>query len=319
VDVATATAVPHERSDGAAHPALPGYGVGAMPPAPEIFHWHNDDIRLTGERWPGQPGEETVVLLHGGGQTRHSWKSTARRLARNGRSALVLDARGHGDSDWDPDHDYRLEAFVSDLVVLLDTLDGPPVLVGASLGGITALTAAGEHPGLARGLVLVDIVVHAEPAGVARITNFMRAHHDGFGSLQDVSDAIAAYNPHRKRPPSLDGLRKNVRLRSDGRWYWHWDPAFMQIDKEPVRDAHSDRLAKAAARINIPTLIVRGRHSDIVSDAGMAEMKHLIPHAATVDVSSAGHMVAGDDNDVFTASLEQFLTVVNGHHPLGNH
>ena len=296
---------------------LAGYVVGPMTLAPEVFHWQNEGIRLTGERWRARPGDEIVVLLHGGGQTRHSWKSTAHRLARDGRTALVLDARGHGDSDWDPDQDYTLEALVSDLVALLETLDEPPVLVGASLGGITSLTAAGEHPGLARGLVLVDNVVHAEPAGVARIASFMRAHQDGFASLEEVADAIAAYNPHRKRPPSLDGLRKNARLRDDGRWYWHWDPAFMQIDKELVRDAHSDRLAKAAARINVPTLIVRGRHSDIVSDAGMAEMKRLVPHAATVDVDSAGHMVAGDDNDVFTGSLEQFLAVVDGHRSSG--
>jgi pimeloyl-ACP methyl ester carboxylesterase len=286
-----------------------------MAPTPEIFHWHSDGIQLTGERWCGERGEETVVLLHGGGQTRHSWKSTARRLARDGRTTLVLDARGHGDSDWHPRQDYTLEAFVCDLVSLLDTLDGPPVLVGASLGGATSLTAAGEHPGMARGLVLVDIVVRAEPAGVARITNFMGGHQDGFASLEEVANAIAAYNPHRKRPTNLDGLRKNVRLHADGRWYWHWDPSFMHLGREAERDANSKRLASAAARIDIPTLIVRGRQSDVVSDAGVAEMRRLIPHAATANVGAAGHMVAGDDNDVFTASLEQFLVAVNRHHP----
>jgi pimeloyl-ACP methyl ester carboxylesterase len=296
-------------------PGLPGYGCEWMTPTREIFHWRSDGIQLTGERWRGDPGEETVVLLHGGGQTRHSWKRTADRLTRDGRTTLVLDARGHGDSDWHPRQDYALEAFVSDLVRLVDRLDRPPVLVGASLGGITSLAAAGEHPGLARGLVLVDIVVHAEPAGVARITNFMRAHKDGFARLEEVADAIAAYNPHRKRPTNLDGLRKNVRLHDDGRWYWHWDPSFMRLGREAERDANSERLASAAARINIPTLIVRGRQSDVVSNAGLAEMRRLIPHAATIDVGAAGHMVAGDDNDVFTAGLEQFLVAVNGHHP----
>jgi non-heme chloroperoxidase len=278
-----------------------------MAPTPEIFHWHNDGIRLTGERWRGDPGNETVVLLHGGGQTRYSWKSTAQRLARDGRTALVLDARGHGDSDWDPRQDYTLEAFVSDLVALLDTLDGPPVLVGASLGGITSLTAAGEHQGLARGLVLVDIVVRAEPAGVARITNFMRAHRDGFASLEDVADAIAAYNPVRKRPPNLDGLRKNVRLHDDGRWYWHWDPEFISNEDEPQRRTDRARLRAAAQHVEIPTLIVRGAQSDVVSDAGLENMRRLIPQAQVVDVKAAGHMVAGDDNDVFAARLEQFL------------
>jgi non-heme chloroperoxidase len=79
-----------------------------------------------------------------------------------------------------------------------------------------------------------------------------------------------------------------------------------------VREADPDRLSKAAARITVPTLIVRGRQSDMISDAGIEDMKRLIPQATAVDVGAAGHMVAGDDNDVFTASLEDFLTSVDG-------
>ncbi len=283
-----------------------------MNPEPEPIHWDNDGIRLAGERWDAGPGAETVVLLHGGGQTRHSWKRTAERLARRGRTALALDARGHGDSEWHPRGDYSLDGFVSDLLALLATIEGPPVLVGASLGGITSLTAAGEHPGLVRALVLVDIVVHPEMTGVKRITSFMTSHRDGFASLEDVADAIAAYNPLRPRPASLDGLRKNVRLHEDGRWYWHWDPEFMRIDDEPKRHVAAGRLAAAAERLTIPTLIVRGRESDMVSDASIEDMKRLVPHAETVDVRAAGHMVAGDDNDVFTVSLESFLDSVPG-------
>jgi pimeloyl-ACP methyl ester carboxylesterase len=281
----------------------------------ELFHWQSGAIRLTGERWDGGPDGDLVLLLHGGGQTRHSWKRTAERLARSGRTALALDARGHGDSDWHPQGDYSLDGFVSDLQALVATQDRVPVLVGASLGGITSLTAAGEHPGLARALVLVDIVVHPEPAGVRRITSFMTAHRDGFNSLEEVADAVAAYNPLRKRPSNLDGLRKNVRRHEDGRWYWHWDPDFMRIDDEPRRRVAADRLAAAARKIDIPTLIVRGRQSDIVSDASIEDMKRLIPHARTVDVGAAGHMVAGDDNDLFTASLEGFLASVDGSRP----
>jgi pimeloyl-ACP methyl ester carboxylesterase len=289
--------------------------VSETTPAPQLFHWENDGIRLTGERWQGDRDGDPVLLLHGGGQTRHSWKNTAERLARGGRTALALDARGHGDSDWHPQQDYTLGGFDSDLVALVRALDRTPVLVGASLGGTTSLTAAGEHPGLAKGLVLVDIVASPEPEGVARITSFMRAHQDGFATLEEVADAIAAYNPVRRRPSSLEGLRKNVRRHDDGRWYWHWDPAFMRIDAEPIREANPDRLRSAAAHITIPTLIVRGRQSDMVSDAGLEDMKRLIPHARSVDVGAAGHMVAGDDNDVFTASLEDFLSSVDGRGP----
>jgi len=282
----------------------------ARTPTARLFHWESDGIRLAGERWDAGPDAEIVLLLHGGGQTRHSWKRTAERLARGGRTTMALDARGHGDSDWHPDGNYTLDGFVSDLLALIGTLDVAPALVGASLGGITSLTAAGEHPGIAHALVLVDIVVHPEPAGVRRITSFMTAHRDGFASLEEVADAVAAYNPLRPRPASLDGLRKNVRLRADGRWYWHWDPVFMRIDDEPQRRVPDGRLAEAARHVTIPTLIVRGRQSDMISDASMQDMVGLIPHAESVDVGAAGHMVAGDDNDVFTVSLEAFLDSV---------
>jgi pimeloyl-ACP methyl ester carboxylesterase len=273
----------------------------------EPIHWDNDGIRLAGERWDAGPGAETILLLHGGGQTHHSWKRTAERLACDGRTAIALDARGHGDSEWQRHGEYTLDGFVGDVIALIRTLDQTPVLVGASLGGITSLILAGEHPTLVRALVLVDIVVHPEIAGVKRITDFMTAHRDGFATLEQVADAIAAYNPLRPRPASLDGLRKNVRQREDGRWYWHWDPEFMRIDDEPQRHVPARRLAVAARKLRLPTLIVRGGESDLVSDAAIEDMTQLVPHASTVDVRAAGHMVAGDDNDVFTADLESFL------------
>jgi non-heme chloroperoxidase len=181
------------------------------------------------------------------------------------------------------------------------------VLVGASLGGATALVAAAEHPELAQAIVLVDVVVRIEPAGVERIRDFMSANPDGFASLDEVAAAVAAYNPNRPRPSTLEGLRKNVRQRVDGRWYWHWDPAFMRIDDEPQRRIDPERLRRAAASLVVPTLLVRGGRSDVVSDAGIADMLELVPHAEVVDVAAAGHMVAGDDNDVFASALEGFL------------
>jgi pimeloyl-ACP methyl ester carboxylesterase len=276
-----------------------------------LFHFESSGVRLAGERWGDDEHSQVVLLLHGGGQTRHSWHRTAERLAAIGYRAIALDARGHGDSEWDPEKRYRIDDFVGDLETFVSTLDEPPVLVGASLGGITALVAEGEHPGTARALVLVDVVVRVEPGGVARIRDFMAAHGDGFASLDEVADAIVAYNPVRKRPRNLDGLRKNVRQRADGRWYWHWDPAFMRIDDEPQRRIDPERLAVAASQLTVPTLIVRGKQSDVVSDAGLADMLRLVPHAEAVDVAAAGHMIAGDDNDVFTSRLEAFLARVS--------
>jgi pimeloyl-ACP methyl ester carboxylesterase len=281
------------------------------PPDAERLTFRSAGITLVAERRPGPAGRPPLVFLHGGGQTRHSWDRTAVRMSEVGWETFQLDARGHGDSDWDPDGDYRIDAFVDDLIAFLGTLGRPAVVVGASLGGITALTVAGEHPGLVAGLVLVDVVVQLEPRGVDRIRAFMTEHPDGFGSLEEVADAVAAYNPHRPRPRSLDGLRKNVRQGEDGRWRWHWDPAFMSIPDEPQRRIRAERLEAAADRVTAPTLIVRGMQSDIVSDAGLEDMRRRVPSARVVEVGGAGHMVAGDDNDVFAGALEQFLEALD--------
>ncbi|WP_051790941.1 alpha/beta fold hydrolase [Amycolatopsis jejuensis] len=269
--------------------------------------FRGDGVRLAGDRWDPDGGAAgTVLFLHGGGQTRHSWGRAAERVARNGWATITVDARGHGNSEWAPDGRYSLDAFVEDLYGVLDALDELPVLVGASLGGITALAAAGERPGSAAGLVLVDVTPRISPEGRARIVEFMASAPDGFASLADVADAIHAYNPHRRRPRNLDGLRKNVRQRADGRWYWHWDPQFLDFGDEPSRDAAEDRLADAARALKIPAMLVRGSESDVVTDESVADLRRLVPGARFEEVA-AGHMVAGDDNDVFTAHLVDFL------------
>jgi pimeloyl-ACP methyl ester carboxylesterase len=267
-------------------------------------------LRMVGDRWEPAGHRRpvgTVLLLHGGGQTRHSWQGTARRLASEGWTAITVDARGHGDSQWASDGDYSLDAFVGDLYAIAETLDQPLVIIGASLGGMSALVGQGERPGLASALVLVDITPRVEPAGRARIQAFMASAPDGFTSLRDVADAVHAYNPHRGRPRNPDGLKKNVRQHANGRWYWHWDPRFLQIGDEPARAADAPRLYQAARNITVPTLLVRGTRSDIVTAEGAAELLELIPSATGVEVT-AGHMVAGDDNDIFTTHLLGFLT-----------
>lgn len=283
----------------------------------EPFTLDANGLSIAGDRWSAQRGTgagtdgpaTTLVLLHGGGQTRHSWDRTAAALAARGYTVVTVDARGHGDTAWAADGAYALPDFVGDLLAVVGGLSGPPpVLIGASLGGITSLCAAGENPGVASALVLVDVVVDVEPKGIGRVTDFLEAHTDGFATLDEVADAVAAYNPTRTRPRNLEGLKKNVRQRDDGRWYWHWDPAFIRgDDRNEARIQDTERLGAAAKRLTIPTLIVRGGKSDVVSDAGVAKMLERVPHAEVADVSGAGHMVAGDDNQVFAAAIEDFL------------
>lgn len=264
-------------------------------------------LRLTADI-AGDPGAQPVVMLHGGGQTRHSWGALTRTLADNGYRAMTVDMRGHGESDWCPAGDYTLERFAEDVHSLMDELPEPPVLIGASLGGLSSLVAAaGLEKDRIRGLVLVDIVPRMEAEGVQRIRQFMRAHIDGFDSFDQVVEAVSAYMPDRKVKPGSEGLRKNLRADDSGRLYWHWDPAFVTGDKTPSSVSNVDRLREAARAIRAPTLLVRGKMSDVVSEEGVRDFLGLIPGSRAIDVSGAGHMVSGDQNDVFNDAILSFL------------
>jgi pimeloyl-ACP methyl ester carboxylesterase len=269
-------------------------------------------LSLRGDEVLADDPRGTVLLLHGGGQTRHSWKGAAAVLRAAGWSSVSLDSRGHGESDWSPDGDYSMEVLATDLAQIAAEFDSP-VLVGASMGGLTSLVATGEGKIVPRGLVLVDVAPRIEPEGTKRIGDFMRARPEGFANLEEVADAVGAYNPNRPRPRSLEGLKKNVRLGADGRWHWHWDPAFMTPPAgEPNRLVDRDQLEAAARGVTVPTLLVRGVQSDVLSAAGAQEFLTLIPGSRLVDVAGAGHMVAGDDNDVFARAVIDFLDGLAG-------
>lgn len=257
----------------------------------------------------GDPHHPPVILMHGGGQTRHSWGKAARDLVGMGLRVISLDLRGHGESDWSPDGDYELDAFVRDLEAIIATLSVPVALVGASLGGVISLLALGKRPDLpVSALILVDVVPRLERKGVERIHAFMYGKPEGFANLEEAADAVAAYLPNRPRRADNDGLMKNLRARDDGRLYWHWDPKFFTGSPQLGRlEEMVLRMEEAARHIAVPTLIVRGRVSDVVSREGVAHLRELIPHAEYIDVEDAGHMVAGDKNDQFNAAVERFL------------
>ena len=128
-------------------------------------------IRLAADVDGAEDGP-TVVLLHGGGQTRHSWSNTWRFLADSGWRAWTVDMRGHGDSEWDGEGDYTLQAFAADAEAIARSIPQPPVLVGASLGGLSSMVAiaqADPQEDLARALVLVDVAHRLEADGRDRI------------------------------------------------------------------------------------------------------------------------------------------------------
>lgn len=285
--------------------------TGAVHDGTPTFFVGNNNLALQATRF-GDLDAPVVLLLHGGGQTRHAWADTGRALAAKGYCAIALDARGHGDSAWCPQGDYSASALIGDLRAVLGSLPCAPYIVGASMGGLTAMLTLAEHPEPAcRGLVLVDVAPRLEHDGVRRIIEFMRRYRDGFDSLEQVRDAVAAYNPARKAPSDPQGLHKNLRKDSSGRLHWHWDPAFLDHAVIPEGDESmfgQARLDRAARRLSLPVLLIRGYHSDVLSEQGAQELMKLIPHAQYRVLEQAGHMVAGDRNSIFTAAVERFLS-----------
>lgn len=280
--------------------------------------------RLVADMWLPVAGQDRMraplLFLHGGGQTRHAWGRTAQDMARKGAVTISLDQRGHGDSEWVADWGYSFRHYGEDALAVgrqaKERFGVAPIAIGASLGGIASMLAEGEGgPGFWSALVLVDITPKMDPAGVDRIQSFMGADLErGFTSIEAAAEAVAAYLPHRPRPRSLEGLRKNLRQGADGRYRWHWDPRFLvgPCSVNTDRDQAEAEMTAAIRNTPIPVLLVRGGSSELISPEHAEAFVELVPHAQTVDVGGAGHMVAGDRNDIFSAAIGEFLEKTTG-------
>jgi pimeloyl-ACP methyl ester carboxylesterase len=264
-----------------------------------------DGLRLVADTY-GEPGSHAVVLMHGGGQTRHSWSGSAAALADAGYFVVNYDARGHGDSEWSAQgaYDYRVRA--ADLQSIVAELPQSCALVGASMGGLTALQAISDGYTPAA-LVLVDIVPNPEGRGVERIREFMLRHSAGFTNVEEAVVAVAAYNPNRTKHPTPDGIMRNLRAGAGGRLYWHWDPRILPVTAGEAVTRRRVLFERMRFNPAVPTLLIRGLRSEVVSDAGVSEFRRLLPALEVADVPRAGHMVAGDDNDVFNEAAVNYL------------
>jgi pimeloyl-ACP methyl ester carboxylesterase len=261
-----------------------------------------------------------VLLAHGGGQTKRAWQQVTAMLAGHGFRAIALDLRGHGDSAWADDGAYDIVDFAGDLVAIAGALDRKPALIGASLGGLAGIMAEGEvAPGSFASLTLVDITPQMEAGGVTRVVSFMAAHaREGFASPEEAARAISEYLHHRPSRKASSGLANYLRLKPDGRYYWHWDPAFIdgimrrKAERGDISDYARSELAEAASRLTLPVHLIRGGSSDLVSPEAVAHFRALVPHSEYSDIADATHMVVGDQNDAFGEAILDFLVKTHG-------
>lgn len=265
----------------------------------------DDGLMLAADVFAGaRPG---VLLAHGFGQTRQAWTATQQRLAAAGIASLAWDVRGHGQSGRNRESSrYSGEQFVADVGTAAAAIGPRPVLVGASMGGLTGLLAQARNR-LFSALVLVDITPRWEASGVERILGFMSAHPEGFDSYDHAAEQIAAYLPHRREKKTPAQLAHLLTRRPDGRLGWHWDPRLLSEFIPDTHDLH-DLLDDACRALDVPVLLVSGGRSDLVTARTVEHFLELAPHARHVQLPQATHMVAGDDNNTFTETLLHFLS-----------
>ncbi len=266
--------------------------------------WTDDGVRLS-LRYYGDDRAPCILMAHGFGQTQYAWEDTGRRLAAAGWQAVSYDARGHGESDRSPSGEYDFEQFVEDFRRVCASLPNLPVVIGASMGGLIALLAHSEKPKVdLKSLVLVDIAPRWDERGVAAMLAFMRQNPQGFESLEEATEAVRAFLPHRRSTSSVN-IDRNLRQGADGRWYWHWDPAMLALAEKSSN--LQSRLQSASRRLKLPTLLISGGVSELIGAEHSREFLKLAPHAEHIEVPEAGHMVVGDSNDRFLTAISPFL------------
>lgn len=257
-----------------------------------------------------------MLLLHGFGNEAHIWDDFAPVVAPHYRT-LALDHRGHGQSDWDPEARYEIDALVDDVESVTAALGiERMVLVGHSLGGRVSTVFAGRHPARLAGLVIVDIGPEVDARGSLRIRQDVESNLSPvFASVEEYARALSlsypAATPESLRRMALHGLRR----RADGRFELVMDPAWRGITagRGTSRDAEQEeglgqQMWDALAALPCPALVVRGAASDILSPEVADRMvDDVLPNGRLAVVPQAGHSVMTDNPQGFNDAVASFV------------
>lgn len=261
--------------------------------------------RIVGEAFDAD-GPVTVVLLHGGGQTRHTWRRAARALQAQGLPCLSFDLRGHGDSDWIDSGDYRLDSFRDDARRVLAAWNRPCVLIGTSLGGLVSLLVAGSDLPQVRGLALIDTAPQLNPAEIDWLIDFLGGDAErGFASPADAVAHVQRFFPNLA--VSAESIEKGLRRGADGRWHRHWDVRVVIGPMNSVALPHEQRLHDDAARVRVPFALLRAGASQLVSDAAVARLRGCVPQLEVYELPGAHHLFNSAESLQIISMLSDFL------------
>ena len=255
----------------------------------------------------GNAERRPILFLHGGGLNAHTYDLVCVAL-RSEYHCLALDLRGHGDSEWSPVVDYRIETNAADVAAFVDHLAlRDLVLVGMSLGGLTALQYAGDHSARLAALVVIDIGPQFQREGSKKIRDFLAAPAE-HPSVEDFVRAAKAFNPRRDEELLRRSLVHNLRQTPRGTWVWKWDPRPRAATDHEARDRRYARLWDSVDRIECPTLVVRGAQSEIFLESDAEALASRLLSARWTTVENAGHTVQGDNPAGLVRALRPFLS-----------
>jgi esterase len=253
----------------------------------------------------GTKGRHPILFLHGGGLNAHTWDLVCLAL-RDEYHCVALDQRGHGDSEWSPVGDYSLPSQVRDIEGFIEKLGlSRPLVVGHSMGGFAAMAYTARFARRMAGLVLVDVAPELNPKGTARIRNFLAQDRE-LDSVEAFVERAMAFNPLRNPALLRRSLLHNLRQLPNGKWTWKHDPNRVRPTPESMR-ARQEEIMREVNHMACPTLILRGAHSDVLSDAGAERFARALPDGRWLRVEGAAHTVQGDNPRGLVEAMRPFM------------
>jgi pimeloyl-ACP methyl ester carboxylesterase len=252
-------------------------------------------------RWGTDDPE--IVFIHGGAQNAHTWDTVCLAL---GRSALAVDLAGHGHSDWKRDRDYHPRRLADDVAVAVHKLASrAKLVVGMSLGGMTANALAARHPQLVRRLLIVDVTPGTTSEKAKAIIDFVSGPQT-FPSFAEILARTIQYNPTRTESSLRRGIVHNARRLEDGSWIWRYDRGERQ--GTDAGDSARTALWDDVSVTTQPYFLVRGGAAgSVVDDADVAELLRRRPDARVETVAGAGHSIQGDQPLVLADLIAGYL------------